>query len=168
MKFIHDRMPVILDPGSDDIRTWLDPSLWKWSGSLQKILKPFAGELEIYPVSKDVGKISNDSPRFVIPLNSKENKSNIANFFSGGVADANQKSSASPRSLQARGSDTALYKDQSGNKVWAKHKLSETDNSEGPPLKKTRPGTKAGQDKSHKAKKGNNEAGEQKITSFFK
>ena len=37
--------------------------------------------MEVYPVTKDVGKVGNNSPSFIIPLDSKENKSNIANFF---------------------------------------------------------------------------------------
>ncbi|KAI2473221.1 DUF159-domain-containing protein [Annulohypoxylon bovei var. microspora] len=81
LKFLHDRMPVILDNGSEDIRTWLDPKRHEWSGQLQALLKPFGGELDAYPVSKDVGKVGNDSPTFIIPIDSKENKSNIANFF---------------------------------------------------------------------------------------
>src|ERR1700753_2820260 len=81
MKFLHDRMPVILNPGSEDIRTWLDPNRFEWSKELQQLLKPFDGELEIYPVNKDVGKVGNDSPSFIIPIDSAENKRNIANFF---------------------------------------------------------------------------------------
>ncbi|KAI6779474.1 putative peptidase-like protein [Emericellopsis cladophorae] len=81
MRFIHDRMPVVLDPGSDHLRAWLDPEKSEWSKDLQSILKPYRGDLEIYPVNKDVGKVGNNSPSFVIPLDSKENKSNIANFF---------------------------------------------------------------------------------------
>lgn len=34
-----------------------------------------------YPVKKEVGKVGEDSPLFIIPLDSAENKSNIANFF---------------------------------------------------------------------------------------
>lgn len=34
-----------------------------------------------YPVKKEVGKVGEDSPLFIVPLNSPENKSNIANFF---------------------------------------------------------------------------------------
>lgn len=74
-------MPVILDNGSDAIRTWLDPSRTEWSQDLQSLLKPYAGELECYPVSKDVGKVGNNSPSFLIPIDSVENKNNIANFF---------------------------------------------------------------------------------------
>ncbi|OJD19664.1 hypothetical protein AJ78_00396 [Emergomyces pasteurianus Ep9510] len=82
LKFLHDRMPVILEPGSPEMATWLDPHRVTWSKELQSILKPYTGELECYPVSKEVGKVGNNSPDFIIPINSKENKSNIANFFS--------------------------------------------------------------------------------------
>jgi hypothetical protein len=81
LSFLHDRMPVILDNGSDAIRTWLDPNRTEWSNDLQSLLKPYDGELECYQVSKDVGKVGNNSPSFLVPINSAENKSNIANFF---------------------------------------------------------------------------------------
>ncbi|KAI1466057.1 DUF159-domain-containing protein [Daldinia caldariorum] len=86
--FLHDRMPVILENGSEEIRTWLDPKRCEWSQELQALLKPFDGELVVYPVSKDVGKVGNNSPNFVIPIDSKENKSNIANFFAKGASTA--------------------------------------------------------------------------------
>ena len=82
LSFLHDRMPVILENGSDQIRTWLDPSRSEWSKELQSLLKPFEGELDCYPVSKDVGKVGNNSPTFIVPVASTENKNNIANFFS--------------------------------------------------------------------------------------
>ncbi|KAF2243942.1 DUF159-domain-containing protein [Trematosphaeria pertusa] len=81
LKFLHDRMPVILENGSEAIRTWLDPNRTEWSKDLQSLLKPFEGELECFPVSKEVGKVGNNSPSFVVPINSAENKNNIANFF---------------------------------------------------------------------------------------
>ena len=81
LNFLHDRMPVILENGSDELRTWLDPSRTEWSKELQSILKPYQAHLECYPVSKDVGKVGNNSPSFIIPITSSENKNNIANFF---------------------------------------------------------------------------------------
>ena len=72
---------MILD-GSKQVRTWLDPGRWEWSKELQSLLKPYLGELECYAVSKEVGKVGNNSPAFIIPVASAENKSNIANFFS--------------------------------------------------------------------------------------
>lgn len=74
-------MPVILEPNSEAMRTWLDPRRTTWTKELQSILKPYEGELECYPVAKEVGKVGNDSPEFIIPVSSKENKGNIANFF---------------------------------------------------------------------------------------
>ncbi|KAK0708415.1 hypothetical protein B0H67DRAFT_494552 [Lasiosphaeris hirsuta] len=86
LRFLHDRMPVILEPGSEAIKTWLDPGRYEWSGELQGLLRPFDGELEVYPVSKEVGKVGNNSPSFIIPVASRENKNNIANFFARGPA----------------------------------------------------------------------------------
>lgn len=81
LKFLHDRMPVILENGSDAMKTWLDPGRSEWSKDLQSLLKPYTGELECYPVDRAVGKVGNNSPSFVVPIDSKENKKNIANFF---------------------------------------------------------------------------------------
>ena len=72
---------MILEHNSNAMRSWLDPSTIEWNTHLQLLLKPFDGDLDIYPVQKEVGKVGNDSPDFVIPLNSTENRSNIANFF---------------------------------------------------------------------------------------
>ncbi|WYZ42043.1 hypothetical protein EsH8_V_000938 [Colletotrichum jinshuiense] len=94
LKFLHDRMPVILNPGSREIKTWLDPKRHEWTKELQDLLKPFDGELECYAVSKDVGKVGNNSPSFIIPVASKENKSNIANFFANASAKQRPKGSA--------------------------------------------------------------------------
>lgn len=82
LSFLHDRMPVILENGSDQIRTWLDPGRSEWSKDLQSLLKPFGGELDCYPVSREVGKVGNNSPTFIVPVASTQNKNNIANFFS--------------------------------------------------------------------------------------
>ncbi|KAI5203473.1 DUF159 domain protein [Aureobasidium subglaciale] len=81
LKFLHDRMPVIFNNGSNHLKTWLDPARSEWSKELQSLLRPFDGELECYQVDKAVGKVGNNSPSFIIPIDSKENKNNIANFF---------------------------------------------------------------------------------------
>ncbi|MCJ1303957.1 hypothetical protein MMC08_006768 [Hypocenomyce scalaris] len=91
LNFLHDRMPVILDNGSDAIRTWLDPQRSDWSKELQSLLRPYDGDLECYPVSKDVGKVGNNSPAFIVPVASTENKNNIANFFSNAKGSAKGK-----------------------------------------------------------------------------
>ncbi|KIW10789.1 hypothetical protein PV08_10088 [Exophiala spinifera] len=81
LSFLHDRMPVILDPGTDAMKMWLDPTRTKWSRELQSVLKPYDGELLCYPVDSAVGKVGNNSPNFIVPVDSKDNKKNIANFF---------------------------------------------------------------------------------------
>lgn len=91
LQFLHDRMPVILDPGTDEIKMWLDPTRNKWSKELQALLKPYQGELECYPVDQAVGKVGNNSPSFIVPINSKENKKNIANFFNNAAAKKTEK-----------------------------------------------------------------------------
>jgi hypothetical protein len=93
-------MPVILENGSEEIRTWLDPKRSTWSKDLQTLLRPFTGELEVYPVSKEVGKVGNNSPNFIIPVASTENKSNIANFFAKGATKNDPKSAASAKSAE--------------------------------------------------------------------
>ena len=96
LSFLHDRMPVVLENGSDQIRTWLDPGRSQWSKELQSLLKPFGGELECYPVTQDVGKVGNNSPMFIVPVASAENKNNIANFFSNAkkLADGDKQKDA--------------------------------------------------------------------------
>ncbi|KAG4435875.1 hypothetical protein IFR05_008641 [Cadophora sp. M221] len=91
LKFLHDRMPVVFENGSEEMRTWLDPGRYTWSKELQSLLKPYNGELEVYAVSKEVGKVGNNSPTFIIPVASSENKSNIANFFAKGTAKGESK-----------------------------------------------------------------------------
>jgi hypothetical protein len=96
-------MPVILENGSEEITTWLDPKRTTWSKELQSLLKPFEGELEIYPVSKDVGKVGNNSESFVIPISSSQNKSNIANFFAkGGTKGESKSATGATSTVQAK------------------------------------------------------------------
>jgi putative SOS response-associated peptidase YedK len=63
---IHDRMPVILNPG--DYTRWLDPE----SGdpqALQTLLVPYQGKgLTAYPVSTAVNNPKNENPKCVEPL----------------------------------------------------------------------------------------------------
>jgi len=86
LKFLHDRMPVVLDPGSAELRAWLDPGRYEWSRELQAMLRPWDGELDIYAVTKEVNKVGRSSPNFIVPVASRENKNNIANFFANAKA----------------------------------------------------------------------------------
>lgn len=99
LNFLHDRMPVILNNGSEELRTWLDPKRHDWNAELQGLLKPFQGELEVYPVSQEVGKVGNNSERYIVPVDSTENKANIANFFSN--AKSSPKKGAAKKSEPA-------------------------------------------------------------------
>jgi hypothetical protein len=101
-------MPVILNPGSESMKTWLDPSRHEWSRELQSLLRPFDGDLEVYPVSKDVGKVGNNSPSFIRPLDSKENKSNIANFFTKTTEQQKAKPTDAGQGSQMQATDESL------------------------------------------------------------
>lgn len=107
LSFLHDRMPVILDAGSEAMKIWLDPERNKWSKELQSLLRPYGGELECYAVSKEVGKVGNNSPDFIVPLDSKDNKNNIANFFDNAKkAKVNsQKAAADEREIRTERED---------------------------------------------------------------
>lgn len=89
-------MPVILENGSAEIRAWLNPAT-NWNTTLQDLLQPYPLELEVYPVVKDVGNVRNNSPTFIIPLDSKDNKSNIKNFFTAGVKATTRGNTASAK-----------------------------------------------------------------------
>ncbi len=61
---IHDRMPVVLPPGSYDV--WLDPEAER--DELYGLLAPYPeDEMEAYPVSRFVNSPSNNDPRCVEP-----------------------------------------------------------------------------------------------------
>jgi putative SOS response-associated peptidase YedK len=77
LKFLHDRMPVILEP--EEVKVWLDPGRTEWNRELQGLLRPWGGELEVYQVSKEVGKVGNNSKSFVVPVG--EGKGSIEQWF---------------------------------------------------------------------------------------
>ena len=104
-------MPVILENGSDQIRTWLDPNRSEWSKDLQSLLKPYNGELDCYPVDQAVGKVGNNSPSFIVPVASTENKKNIANFF------GNAKKAAKAPEEKKRINQEETEAKEKGNKV---------------------------------------------------
>lgn len=45
VSFLHDRMPVIMEPESNEFKKWLDPNEG-WSMELANMLKPYEGELQ--------------------------------------------------------------------------------------------------------------------------
>lgn len=64
LEFIHPRMPAVLQ--SDQLDIWLHCDRNRLSEAL-KILKPYSGELEAYPVSAYVNNVQNNSPRCIEP-----------------------------------------------------------------------------------------------------
>ncbi|KAM4065929.1 SOS response associated peptidase (SRAP) domain-containing protein [Hirsutella rhossiliensis] len=155
LKFLHDRMPVILDPGSDKIKAWLDPTQHEWTRGLQSLLRPFDGALDVYPVSKDVGKVGNNSPSFIIPLDSKENKCNIANFFS----NAQQKKEAKEEG----------YRDGDHGDVSKEKRKAAPTGGDSPPLKKFAVDKKkiSSTKNEHRSPVKSKDPRSQKITKFF-
>jgi putative SOS response-associated peptidase YedK len=64
MQLIHDRMPVILDPSSEE--QWLDPQ--SRPDSLGALLVPFtADQMEAFPVSPWVSNPKHEGPRCIEP-----------------------------------------------------------------------------------------------------
>jgi len=63
---IHDRMPVILDPGDYDV--WLDPGM-KDSVGVSELLRPFDPiDMRCYPVSSRVNNVQNDDAECCKPV----------------------------------------------------------------------------------------------------
>ncbi|KAL7781934.1 hypothetical protein V8C37DRAFT_398076 [Trichoderma ceciliae] len=157
--FLHNRMPVIFDADSKDFRQWLHPLQHRWTNDLQSLLKPYGGELEIYPVDKNVGKVGCSSPSFIIPLDDKGNGHDIAHFFPpvsqssvaekpGGSGKIRTYESDDDQHISITSAEPSLCK---GKEAHKKHEL---DGSHSPPLKKrqVKPGP----------------SGVKRITDFFK
>lgn len=66
MSRIHDRMPVILPPGKEQL--WLDRTVQQ-PAELLPLLCPYPEEeMEAYPVSRAVNRVANDSVELTHPL----------------------------------------------------------------------------------------------------
>lgn len=64
MSGIHDRMPVILQPGN--FATWLAPDTS--SATLKALMVPFTGSLEATPIGPAIGNVRNDGPELIEPV----------------------------------------------------------------------------------------------------
>jgi putative SOS response-associated peptidase YedK len=63
---VHDRMPVILDPGSYDL--WLDPGMQNIA-AISELLKPYdARQMRCYPVSTRINHVGNDDEECSRPV----------------------------------------------------------------------------------------------------
>ena len=84
LSWLHDRMPVILDPGQVDV--WLDSARYAFeSPVIQKLLEPYAGTLDCYEVSTTVNSIKNNCRDCLLPLSefkARQQAAGIGAFFS--------------------------------------------------------------------------------------
>ncbi|PWN46627.1 DUF159-domain-containing protein, partial [Violaceomyces palustris] len=81
LRFLHDRMPVIL-PDAASIATWLglgEKEANSWSPKVASLLRPLDRELECYKVPKEVGKVGNSSPSYMLPV--EDRKDGLKAFF---------------------------------------------------------------------------------------
>ena len=66
MRPLHDRMPVILDPGAYAL--WLDPAIQD-PDTVEPLLRPYSSEaMTAYPVSSRVNNPLHDTPECIEPL----------------------------------------------------------------------------------------------------
>ncbi|PWN19766.1 DUF159-domain-containing protein [Microstroma glucosiphilum] len=69
LDFLHDRQPLIL-PSEEAIAIWLDPNTPL--AEVKKLVKTYNGKLEFYKVPKEVGKVGNDNPSFLLPVEDRK------------------------------------------------------------------------------------------------
>lgn len=120
--FLHDRMPVIL-PTSEAIATWLglyaeprpESAVKKgekvedsWGLDVAKLLRPLKSELECYKVPKEVGKVGNSDPSFILPV--EERKDGLKAFFNKQKQLPTK--SSTQRDTTTKGSSTAVKKEE--------------------------------------------------------
>lgn len=76
-KWLHERMPVVLTPGTKEWDAWLDNDK-EWDDSLATSLAEYAkDDLEWFEVTRDVGKVTNEGEYLIKPLK----HGNIGDFF---------------------------------------------------------------------------------------
>ncbi|AJS78157.1 BDH_1b_G0041920.mRNA.1.CDS.1 [Saccharomyces cerevisiae] len=71
LEWLHERMPCVLEPGTESWDAWMDVDKTTWSTEeLVKLLKPDYDEskLQFYQVTDDVGKTTNTGERLIKPL----------------------------------------------------------------------------------------------------
>ncbi len=83
LAWLHERMPVVLNPNTPEFEKWLQPGKINWKTHdnhnwLKKILKSYEEYgIAWYKVSKDIGKMSNDGKY----LSEKLKEKTIGDFF---------------------------------------------------------------------------------------
>ncbi|KAL3232535.1 Uncharacterized protein RNJ44_04451 [Nakaseomyces bracarensis] len=78
LEWLHSRMPVVIEPGTKEWDTWMNPDKEKWEDSeLKDVLGTNFNEeyMICYQVSPDVGKTTNNGEKLIKPiLKSDKNK----------------------------------------------------------------------------------------------
>lgn len=75
LKWLHDRMPCILVPGTNQWDNWFNTEHTEWEQKeLSELLEPIYDEttMDVYRVSKDVGKVSNKGEYLIKPVLKRE------------------------------------------------------------------------------------------------
>lgn len=99
-------MPSVLTRPAD-IRLWL--SATPYGPSIEALLQPFAGRLEIYKVPLEVGNVKNEDASFVRPITEK--KGNIASMFALQTASQSPSKPSRPNSTPPKAKDLRLNPD---------------------------------------------------------
>ncbi|GAA5916555.1 hypothetical protein JCM5296_005100 [Sporobolomyces johnsonii] len=99
LSFLHSRMPAILD-SPEELQLWLSGA--GFTDKVKALIRPFEGELEVYPVPAGVGKVGNDSKDFIEPVAQK--KGSLDSMFAKQKATASSPSSQPPASNAGSGS----------------------------------------------------------------
>lgn len=71
LKWLHERMPVVIEPGTREWDSWMDPEKKNWSQKeLNEILEPRYDEDHMisYQVSPEVGKTTNNGENLIKPI----------------------------------------------------------------------------------------------------
>lgn len=84
LTWLHERMPVLLEPGSKEWETWMDPDKKDWTREeLNELLAAHYDEkkLSVYQVSDDVNKVGKSSESMVKPIYKEDrDKFNLERF----------------------------------------------------------------------------------------
>ncbi|KAI8066613.1 hypothetical protein BC940DRAFT_333924 [Gongronella butleri] len=148
-EFLHDRMPLILDP--KDALRWLDHSQ-SWQKDILPMIKPYQGDLLCYQVTDKVGPTKANSPDFVVPVD--QLKGSISNFFG--------KSTGKPAPAATK-HDDATSKPKPANLPPS----TATSKEKTAPAKRTSPASSPASLPPAKKTKANAPAGNASIKSFF-
>lgn len=71
LSWLHHRMPVVLEPGTDAWDTWMDPDKTEWTqDELDDLLAAHYDEdiMQVYQVGTGVNKVSNNNQELVKPI----------------------------------------------------------------------------------------------------